>query len=383
MNTSDMPVIELRGSALERGRGYGESVKQSIEAVVESWRADLGNFRLRSDSGFVFNHNPDEYINSFLSNTHYLRGIQRWSPTLLEEVKGIAEASGQDFKTILALQLVDEEWMFGLRKSLVKPTDKCTAFGIPRQQNKVNFSGQNMDMPSWVEGNQVLLRILSTNDSPEQLVFSYAGLIGLNGLNASGLGITCNTLAQLKGSIYGLPVTFIVRSILDHASLNEAEQFLYSIKHASGQNYIISSPDVIRCYECSATRVVIYEREHQKGRVFHTNHPLVNEDKIDGFSFDETKEDNSRARLLSITNRLDNLHKKLTITDIKSALAAHDDPDHPVSRRKPSEKVTDSIGYTAGSSIYELTVPPKLHIAAGPPCETNFETYIFSDYFLS
>ena len=68
----------------------------------------------------------------------------------------------------------------------------------------------------------------------------------------------------------------------------------------------------------------------------------------------------------------------MILDDIKAALAAHDDPDNPVSRPINPENVGNSIGYTAGASIYELGTPPRLHLAAGPPCETAFETFGFS-----
>ena len=62
---------------------------------------------------------------------------------------------------------------------------------------------------------------------------------------------------------------------------------------------------------------------------------------------------------------------------IKTALAAHDDLDHPVSRRIHPDSVNNSMGYTAGASIYELGAIPRLHLAAGPPCETEFEVFEF------
>ena len=67
-----------------------------------------------------------------------------------------------------------------------------------------------------------------------------------------------------------------------------------------------------------------------------------------------------------------------SLIDIKEALAAHDDPVNPVSRNTNAEG--SSIGFTAGSSIYELGGEPKLHLAAGPPCETEFEVFEFKTY---
>ena len=377
MKTTELSVIELSGSPGDRGRRYGEIAKPLIARMVKAWRADLGNF---SHNGIAANAaiDSDVYLSEFLAQTDYLSAIEKWTPDLLEEVKGIAEGSAQKFEHILGLQLVDEEWVFGLRRSLNKPTTKCTAFGVPDQANGISYAGQNMDVPSWVEGNQVLLRIMATKTSPEALIFSIAGSVGLKGLNASGVGITCNTLAQLNYAVDGLPVLFIVRSILEKRTIDEAEVFLRSIKHASGQNYILSARGDMRCFECCGTSVVRYTPEKIQGRVFHSNHPLVNQDVCNFLPPIKRRSNNSVARFTSISERLGDISQLLTLDDIKAALAAHDDIDNPVSRVISPGNTTNSIGYTASSSIYELGAIPRLHLAAGPPCETEFEIFEFT-----
>ena len=383
MKTADIPVIELRGSARERGRSYGEEAKSLIAEVVTNWRTDLGNFGQNSLTAIKIN--SDSYLHDFLKATHYYKSIELWTPHLLEEVKGIAEGSGQAFESILGLNFMDEEWIYGLQQRLNKPSNKCTAFGIPNQYDDVSYGGQNMDIGSWVEGRQVLLRVMphevtyfndETYLAPEALVFSNAGNIALNGVNANGLGITCNTLAQLNHSTTGLPISFIVRSALEQPNIDQAERFLRSIQHASGQNFILSSHDDMRCFECSSSSVVRYAPTEYSGRVFHSNHPIVNQDFDSIAKLTQHRHENSEARMNSICTRLGDPQTKLTLNDIKAALAAHDDPDNPVSRNVNNEG--SSIGFTAGSSIYEFSDITRLHLAAGPPCETDFEIFEFT-----
>jgi len=378
MKTADIPLIELSGTPRERGRIYGETAKALIARVVEAWRQDLGNYKVGSIS--VANSDPDSYLDQFLSQTNYISAIETWAPDLWQEVQGIAEGAEQHIDNILGLQLIDEEWVFGLHHGLDKPTTKCTAFGVPDQAQGMSYAGQNMDIPSWVEGHQVLLRAMPTATAPEALVFSIAGSIGLNGVNASGLGVTCNALPQLASARDGLPVLFIIRSILEKNTIDQAEQFLREIPHASGQNYILSSRQEIRCLECSGGRVDRYAPKHQQGRVFHTNHVLINPDSSEVAELVDAKPNSSRARLHSIETRLGNLSKRISLDDVKTALSAHDDPDNPVSRVINPQNVASSIGYTAGSSIYELCDPPRLHLAAGPPCETEFKVFDFKTH---
>jgi len=373
MNTNDLPVIELQGTPRERGLIHGESLKTSIAAVLEHWLSDLGNYG-SNDSGTTC-WNVDTYLDGLLSNTRYLQAIEKTAPHLLEELKGIADASGQPFNHILGLNLMDEEWVYGLRNSLDKPTHKCTAFATSKQTDGISYAGQNMDICSWSEGYQILFRHMATEDKPEVLLFAIAGSLGLNGLNASGVGVTCNTLSQLDFATDGLPVAFVVRLILEQQGLDAAVSLLKKLHHASGQNYILSSRDQALCFECSSTSVVPYTPESLNGRLFHTNHPLISSDISTIKALAETPTANTQARLDSITQRLGNTKTKVTLSEIKAALSAHDNPSHPVSRQ--CNKTGSSIGYTAGSVIYEFTSPPRLHLAAGPPCETEYLCFDF------
>ena len=377
MNTNDMPVIDLIGTPYERGYSYGKKLESKIKKTVEGWSDHLGGFN--PDGDIKASEDPSVYLSHFFKYTDYLTAIDRWTPHLLEEIRGIAKGSGQPFDVILGLQLMDEEWVFGLRQGIEKPIDKCTAFGLRQAELNVVYAGQNLDIGSWSEGLQTLLRIgpssMSENSSaPQALLFSIAGNIGLNGLNAKGLGITCNTLAQLNPCMDGLPVAFIVRAVLEKNSIDEAEDFLRSVKHASGQNYILSTGSEIRCFECSAHSVERYHPTNDAEYIVHTNHPLVNTDI--NHLIPPIRIANSIARFKSINGRL-NKCSTVDLSTIKAALGAHDDPDNPVSRvLKDSD---GSIGYTAGSSIYEFGETLKYHLASGPPCKTPYKVYHFTE----
>lgn len=372
MNTNDIPVIELFGQSRNRGQIYGETVRHLMANNIASWRSSVGNFF--QDKENFGKYSPAQYIEQFLSDTCFIPAIERWAPDVLEEVRGIAEGANQSFEDVLALQLIDEEWVYGLRRhSLEKPVNKCTAFGLSDHPGAVVWAGQNMDIPSWVEGSQVLLRI-KQEGLPEQLVFCFAGNIGLNGLNAAGIGVTCNTLANLNNAGKGLPVAFVLRALLKTATIDHAEHLLRRIPHASGQNYIVSSPQGCRCFECSASTVERYV-DGDEGRVFHSNHPFVNNDRCAASSMIEKRFENSEARFNSLSSRLSK--GLVSIDTIKTALSAHDDPVNPVSRVLNAENIKSSIGFTAGSSIYEIADKPKYHLAAGPPCETSFRTFEF------
>ncbi|MFT6064542.1 MAG: hypothetical protein ACJAYY_000396 [Paraglaciecola sp.] len=59
----------------------------------------------------------------------------------------------------------------------------CSAAGMPAKNSQPGYISQNMDLENYTDGFQVLMRLDSTENSPEQLILKHPGLIALNGLN--------------------------------------------------------------------------------------------------------------------------------------------------------------------------------------------------------
>ena len=352
-------------------------MRSKINEAVKLWKEELFK-ALDSD--------PDKYIDEFVENTHFTKSIKKWSPNLLEEVKGISDGSGLDFKTLYAFQLADEEWWYRRNKKLgivLSENKNCSALGVFGQEGFPPLLAQNMDIPKWTNGFQVLFHIKHQHSNLESFVFSYAGMIALNGLNSKSIGVCVNTLLQLNQRLDGMPVAFIIRGILEQERFNDALRFVNTVKHASGQNYTIGGPEEIIAFECSANKVSRFIPYKSATRVYHTNHPLVNDDQdiykevIKKMPPDAVKKSlhNTKTRFESLEKRLKDPSKKITVETIKSTLSSHDDPQNPIcyDLRK------DRSGFTAGSMIYELSDSPVLHLAPGPPCSTEYKIYRFKN----
>jgi isopenicillin-N N-acyltransferase-like protein len=374
-----LPVIPLEGTPRERGRVHGETLRSQIKELVAVWKDDLRQNR-RSE--------PDEYLMGFLEKTNFPQAIKKWTPGLLKEVEGIAEGAGVDFKTMPAFQFVDEEWWYGAyeypSKPIPLPADvkHCSALAVFGQEGLPTFVAQNLDIPAFTDGSQALLRIKHQKSSLESLVFTYAGLVSLCGMNNHGVGQVVNALLQLNHRADGLPVAFINRGILERTSHDMAVRFLHDIKHASGQNYTIGGIQKASSYECSANKVSRFEPYEEATRLYHTNHPLVNDDQsIYKEMLERVKErwqpkhpDNSDIRFMALEKRLKDPTKKITLDLIKETLRSKDDPQNPVCREKRAD---GRGGFTSGCLIMELSEEPKLHLAPGPPCTTDFQIHSF------
>lgn len=372
MSPAPLRCIELRGNARQRGRIHGETLRPLVVEHLEIWKTALAD-----DLGVE----PGTYVDEFLADTNFMPAIERWAPDLLEELRGIAEGAGTDFRFTFARALSDEEPWYRRERHLAAAGIKgCSSVGVDGRPGQPTLIAQNMDMPKCCDGYQVLLHIIDPESPVEVFSFTVAGKISLAGMNSTGLGMCCNTLSQLDYARDGLPEDFVVRGFLSRPSLDEGLRFLRTVKHASGQNFTVAAPGS-RAYdlECSAKRVCEYRLPQCDDRVYHTNHPLVNDDQQIYRRVEAQLAEMDRQRLYYGTSyvRLPVLERAFgessvapTMNTIKAALSTH-----PVCRHGDIEGRYDH--YTLGCLIMELADTPRLHIAPGPPCCTPFQTFTF------
>jgi hypothetical protein len=379
MKTNEMKVLTVSGTPRERGLAIGESLRADIHAIVEKHEQSVAGLP---------GYSVEKYFAAFDEYRNHLGAIKKWAPDLLEEVLATAEAAGIEPGRFLRFQLIDEHWAFDAYHYApqARVHNKCTSFAVVGEQGRPTYAGQNVDIPSYIEGHQVLLHIQHPDSDLESLVYTYAGSISLMGMNNAPLGIGLNTLMQLGCRPDGLPIVFLTRKLLELTSYDEALAFLHEITHSSGTNCTVSTPGRVSAFECSPNKVVEYRPRPDGLRVCHTNHPLANDDIA---SFEELKKmnpgsnwvtghGNTCSRLASIAARTVYRDGPVSLEHLKAALRARDDPDNPVCRDMSTDINASLIAYTAGSMIYELSEDPKLHLAAGPPSESEFLTFGFA-----
>ncbi len=360
--------VTLSGSGYELGLQHGKLLKNEIAELVQKWKEST-----RSQLG----RDPDEVLKEFMAYEKFTEIIKKYTPELYEEIRGISDGSGQDFNSIYVFNLMDEFWVY-----LNNPEKHhCSNVGVPSVNGRISYVAQNMDIEEFTDGYQTLIRLERQGNRPEQLVIMHPGLIILNGMNAEGVGVVVNTIMQLNASSSGLPVAFVIRKLLSLTDKAEIIDFITSVKHASGQNYIIGIRGEVFNFEASAGKVVEYNPENKNGTVYHTNHPIVNNDVKPWFSeFDPTLktdslplQSNSYIRLASVKKRIAG-NDSITDETIKLTLRSSDDSENPVCR----PNLGNGSGFTFASVIMTLTGKPELQVTAGPPSESDYKTYQFN-----
>ena len=333
------PPIDCVGTGRERGRAHGEHLRERIGEAIERWRGDAAR---RSGQSAA------DYAAGFLADTDFLPAIQRHTPDLLEEVRGIAEGAEVPFEAVLVRNLMDEEWWYALRRGHMAA---CSTIAVAGDDGRPSLLAQNMDLPAAMDSEQTMLRIAPPG-APPQLVLSAAGMIGLTGASASGLGMCVNALTMLGHSAAGLPVAFVMRGALVQPDLEAAAAFLRAVPHASGQHYALASPDRVVGYECSAAGAV---RSAAGPRLWHTNHPLRSTDLDDRVPPDPAAAGHSgtRGRLLERE-----LPRVRSLEDCQRLLA---DRSAPLCVTGPNWITFGSIAIevtAAGARISHTTGPP-------------------------
>jgi hypothetical protein len=188
-------------------------------------------------------------------------------------------------------------------------------------------------------------------------------MIGLNGANHDGVGVVVNNLAQCPSSRTGLPVSCVMREILEYPSAQSAAEWVNSVPHAIGQHYLIGDPSAVISLEAAANGVFSVAVSE---RYVHANHPLANSCTRPGTAEMEAAS-NSHAR----SDRAQELASDASSQrDVERIL---EDREAPIS----CERKTGFM--TFGGTSIGLTVPPTVRVAPGPPHETPWSSILWAD----
>jgi isopenicillin-N N-acyltransferase like protein len=371
LNDKRIRVIELKGDDYHKGFQHGKQLKTEIAEVFEKWKTNIALSTKR---------NADSVITEFLDSTNFRLAIRKWTPGIMDELKGISIGSGQKFSDVFAFQLVDEFWVY-LDKKTHLHADHCSGIGLSSTANHPAFIAQNMDLENYMNGYQVLLHMKASKTEPEQYILTCAGLTALTGMNANGVGVCVNTLLELQASNDGLPVAFIIRGILSKQNSEDALSFLKTVKHASGQNYIIGIKDSVYDFEASSGNVVRFiPIADRPGVVYHTNHAIVNHD-VKPWKAEyhrkvlagETKNMNSEIRYAVLERKLGIRDNEINADLIKTILRSKDDDKNPICR-----SLTEGGGiFTFSSVLFSLSGRKSIQVTCGSPDKSEFYQYFF------
>ena len=217
------PVLDLSGSAYERGRLHGSLARARVERSIANYT------KLFEASGIGWK-------GARRLAADYREVIGGVGGGLMDEIRGIAAGAGCAEDEILALNCRTEilpptfperpsdAWLAARLGGKVD-FGECTSLAVSPGASATGETllAQNWD---WLGNQREALVILRARreDGSSYLTLTEAGMLAKIGFNDRGFGVCLNILrSEDDGSAAGVPVHVLLRALLDCADVADAE----------------------------------------------------------------------------------------------------------------------------------------------------------------
>jgi isopenicillin-N N-acyltransferase like protein len=347
----DYPLFRAAGSPRTLGRAHGAAGGERIRAYLDYLAGSLSLSREAMRTRAM----------------RFLPLFERHAPHLVEEIGGLAEGAAIEFADALAVQLRGELGTL--------PDGACTTFVIgPRGTAAGNILiGQTSDTPAEI-GDFAYVLHMQPEGRPEFLMWTFGGMLGYHGVNASGVAHFANSLGGGPAWKFALSHYPLKRMLLECRGMDEALRLFETVPVCSNGNYVLCADGVFVDIEVTSDGPIVL-RDTGAGFLAHSNHFLCGAHACRE-NFDRSLPD-SFPRLERINRLIAERFGALTVADLKRILSDH--AGHPVGIcRHPHTGHGDAILPSSGKTVAALIAEPafgRLHVARGNPCENPFTTY--------
>jgi len=288
--------------------------------------------------------------------------VEDYAPHLLEELRGMSEASGVSFDELMMLQVRNQ--------FTPDPGSGCTSFSVgPAATTTAQpLIGQNWDNDSALDPFTVVLT-RHAEGQPSLMTLTQAGLIAYIGLNDAGIAACLNTLPAPSRPV-GVPHYFTLRCLYEATCLDDAVAAIRRAKRAIPANIMLSTPEGPADLEVTLDNVFVL-RDTGDGVVTHSNHCLHSELVAINDQFDELIE--SKPRKQRIDALLHSAARSLDLATLKTALRDHDNFPTSICRH-----TNDHPQHGFWQTVFSVILDPHaraMHVARGTPCDRDYEVY--------
>jgi isopenicillin-N N-acyltransferase-like protein len=337
----EFPLIEVAGGAYEMGSQHGEQARALVKKYLVWIERITGKSR-------------DSLCPNAMS---FLPAMEKLSPKLLEEIRGLADGAGISFPEAVLCQARAEashSWEGG-----------CTAFALRGEATAggIVLAGQNQDLEPEYANVAILLKVRPSDGRPRALMFTFAGQLGYSGMNEHGVCHFANALYGFKWQP-GLPHYPLKRLVLEQKTVQEAVGLLEKHRTCSAANLVLADRQgSIGDVEIRPEGTVMFNDDHRDRRL-HTNHYLTSP----FVRFEDNHLSDSCPRLERIRTLVTEAWGKIDVDTMKDILADHQGDPGGICRH--GERGLHSIsGYIAE--------PAKgiLHVRRGHGCLGTWTAY--------
>ncbi len=380
MRSFGMPplrVLTLAGSPYQMGYTHGAAFAADIATLTEE------RLRLCTDP-FWTGGRAASLTEVLARGDECLRVHAAYAPELMEEMHGMAEATGiglnelvimngfTDFVDVVANDRAAAHTHSGVDR-LVDDEGGCTAFAVDHAMTRDGRAliGQTWDMHSSATPYVILLE-MRPDTGPALLTFTITGCVGMIGMNEAGIAVCINNLLGADGRP-GVHWPYVVRHMLAQTDLDAALAALLQAPLSGAHNYLLMGPDGTgnqRSYnvEATATRQVVTET---RDYFAHTNHCLAPD-------LQAVERPRKALSLESTTTRLDQASALLqaqrgavTVETLMALTRTHEAGAMSIcAHAQPTYDVESSGACIMSPATRELWA------LWGPPCQNEYERFV-------
>ncbi len=236
------PIIEVHGTAHERGSMHGRLARKRIDHSVATYS------RLFAYCGI-------DWRGAQALGAGYREVIGDLDAGLLAEIEGIAAGCGRNVDEILALNARTEilpptypgephaDWHKIAAANVaggVPDWGECTSVAVKPGQSATGTTllAQNWDWLGAQRAALILLRGVET-DGSTYLTLTEAGMLAKIGFNSHGFGVCLNILRSSDdGTKSGVPVHVLLRALLKRTGVADAVKFASQLSFGASSNVL-------------------------------------------------------------------------------------------------------------------------------------------------
>lgn len=280
--TQKIRMLELAGSPYEIGFAHGKAYADEIALLTEE------RMHLSSDP-FWTGGRSVTHADVVAAGEACLAYHRAFSPALMEEIQGIADATGLGVNELVIMNGFTDFVDIMANPDAFAPNGSdeigdgdgggCTAFVVDPSYsgNGGGFIGQTWDMHTTATPHVLMLRI-TPDDGPALLTFTITGCVGMIGMNEHGVAVGINNLLGRDGRP-GVHWTFVIRKMLAQRDVDAALRVLTTSQLSGAHNYVLMGPDgrgQMTGYNVEAT-ATHHRVDRVADYVVHTNHCVIPE----------------------------------------------------------------------------------------------------------
>jgi len=231
-------VVELSGTAYERGRQHGEALRgEAADTVATVLRYFRGQLKVPIFGSRIVN---------FWLDRGWKAGQPFVSADVLEELRGLSDGSGVPLRDLYRLHALPDR------------TYTCSnfaAWGVRTQDGRlIHLRNLDWNIGAGIQHHPVIF-VVRPAGKHAYINVSWAGFIGvLSGVNDATVSIGQVGAETTDATLRGEPMVFLMRRVMEESgSVEDAAAIIQGARRTVGVNYVIAQASARRAIALETT----------------------------------------------------------------------------------------------------------------------------------